>query len=352
MAFYGSLVTFPLGDLIRWIADNGKSGLLRLDHDLVSTRIHWTDGRIVGCSSDDPPKLLGQFLMFRGVITEQQLRTAMSKQEATGRSLRDIFVDDGVIRRADLDFEIAAKAEETILGMFDLDKGTFGFREDDHVDPNAITVETDIEDLLLRSKQRCDDWARAGEIFDGTDTILRPTGKPPTARLQYDLPCLKVYEAIDGNSTIEEIVLRTHGTEYRVTACLLRLHDEGLIEPARAARPETRPHGKDADVATDPGDDAIRRMLGQPEPGLIDEIVAQGMAPDGVPVLRRPREEIAGEDITPAEGFLLDLSDGTWDVKSITWIAPMSPASALTALRDMEERGLIELSNPPSARTA
>ena len=83
MAVVGDLQTMPLVELMQWIGGNKRSGMLRIDRDKVRRRLDLEDGRIVGCSSNDPSMRLGQILISHGLIEERDLRDAMQKQKAS-----------------------------------------------------------------------------------------------------------------------------------------------------------------------------------------------------------------------------------------------------------------------------
>ena len=72
----------------------------------MATKLFFEGGRIVACISDDPRHLLGQFLLFRGAITEADLREAMAVQDSTGRGLPDILVERGAISSVRLEAEV------------------------------------------------------------------------------------------------------------------------------------------------------------------------------------------------------------------------------------------------------
>src|SRR5262245_35466323 len=93
MPLYGNLASMPLADLLQFIGNSRRSGCLQIEHTMPLTRLFFHQGSILSCASDDPPKLLGQFLMFEGVLNEETLRAAMARQEATGESLNRILVD-------------------------------------------------------------------------------------------------------------------------------------------------------------------------------------------------------------------------------------------------------------------
>ncbi len=117
----------PLPDLLQWLASARKSGTLELERDRVRKWILMREGEIVGCSSDDPPERLGQFLLGRGRITETQLHQALVEQEQSGNFLGQVFVAMGAITEQELSSHLEAKAEETIFSLFGWDDAAFRF---------------------------------------------------------------------------------------------------------------------------------------------------------------------------------------------------------------------------------
>ena len=76
MALHGDLRTMSVAELLQWAAFYNKTGVLEVERLKIRRLIAFRDGRIVGCLSDDPSMLLGQFLISRGKITERQLHIA------------------------------------------------------------------------------------------------------------------------------------------------------------------------------------------------------------------------------------------------------------------------------------
>jgi hypothetical protein len=326
-----------LPDLFQWIGTTAASGNLRVEHGRISTRIACRKGRITSCSSDDPAKLLGQFLLFQGVITEDLLRHAMAEQERSGLSLPTILTEMGIVTQEDLDRVVASKACEAIFGLFDWDDAEFVFDEDDSPDPNAMGIDLDVQELLMRGAERLDDKAQITTIFQDPSMVVVRTDKAASPDLLTDWPTREVYKAVDGQRTIEEITLKVHGTEFLVAKILLDLHEEGLVRvgdlrPQPSSRPEQRQDqaGTPAPPSTEhPEAESIREQL-------------LSMIP--VPVLSRDKIEESG--ISAEEDFLVNLCDGNWDVRSLTWVAPMYPADVLTALGRLHERGILDLQDP------
>jgi hypothetical protein len=77
------------------------------------------------------------------------------------------------------------------------------------------------------------------------------------------------------------------------------------------------------------------------------------LPPGKIPILKRPIESLVGDNLSPAEGFLVSRVNGSWDLRSIMSISPLREVDALRALKRLRERGIIDLVDaPPQAKTA
>jgi hypothetical protein len=247
MPVHGDLKTMSLCDLLQWAGLNHKTGVLELERNKVCRRIEFRKGKIGACSSDDPPSLLGQFLLSRGKITRECLQRALARQERTGENLGVILRDEGAMTQVELTRQVAAKAEETIQGLFDWEDAVFRFHEGATLEPNQIEVNLSVDDVLLKGIQHHDELQRMRKIFESSGVVLRHTGKPaPSKLLARTLP-RQIWESIDGKKTLAEILLHAHGSEFLVIKLLYTLHTRGFVEIQ-----EVRPAAPDAATLLDP----------------------------------------------------------------------------------------------------
>ena len=165
MSMYGNLSTMSLPDLLNWASLNRQTGILELERNKICKRIGFREGRIVACSSDDPPALLGQFLLSRGKIDGQTLRESLARQEQCGQNLGLILEEMGALTHDELQSQVAAKAEENIYGLFDWTDAVFRFLENAPLDPYTIEVNLSVEDIMMRGAQRHDELERIRKIF-------------------------------------------------------------------------------------------------------------------------------------------------------------------------------------------
>lgn len=379
-ALCGNLSSFPLTELLQFLATARKTGKLSVQSGGRETRIYMREGAIVACSSDDPSKLLGQFLVSRGVIDMSQLTEAMKRQRETRETIGSILVKKKVLNPKQLKAEIAAKAEETVYGLFDLEGANFWFHNDEQPGHQVMEVNLTVQEVVMQGLTRLDEKRSVAGTFGNPSIVLtrREGAKDPT-----DTEMRPVFDLVDGRRSIEQIALFAHASIYRVTATLHKLYTAGLVEVVEGQEPPAAPQegesGQDAagELAEDlavarkmvkRGDHAIAygllgkmraRAVSPREVGLLEAVereilealTGSILPPSTVPVLTVPHATIPGRKLPPLESFLTQVLDSNWDVESILWVTPARPIETIIALKSLLDRGLIELRQSQGAMT-
>ncbi len=410
MTMLGSLHTMPLTDLLQWLGTSRKTGTLFLERNKVVKQIVFREGRVVACSSDDPPELLGHFLVHHGKITEELLQQALARQSASREHLGKILLEMKALTGEDLKHVLEAKAEETIYGLFDWEEAEFRFDEEAEPSPHIFPIELEVEDILLRGLKRFDEMKRIRKVFNDPGIVLRLTDREPPSSVFQNRTARGIYELITGERTVAEILLHAHGSEYLVTKFLFELFRNGMAEISEVRRiaaetpreaappivetaapappPEVAPEAKpgataqvpaaapgqllgspeaeleaaralmgrgefegaleilNAQYRARPGEDSLRRLVAEAEAAFVEKAYRYYVPPHKIPVLRRPAESLTGEELSPVEFFLLSRFNGTWDVRSIIQIAPIREVDALKTLKRLREKGHIDLKDP------
>jgi hypothetical protein len=232
MPLYGSLATMPLGDLLQWLGVANKTGTLELERQKVRKRILVRHGRVIACASEDPSDLLGHWLVSRGRISEDVLRLALARQDQEKRHLGDLLVEMGALTKHDLLRQLAAKTEESLFALFEWTDAEFRFRDEEPDPGNVFPVDLRVEDILLKGAQRHDEVQRIRTVFNDPGIVLRRTAKLPPAEVFRNRMARSLYEAVNGERSVAEILLHAHASEYLVTKFLFELHRIGAVEIA------------------------------------------------------------------------------------------------------------------------
>jgi hypothetical protein len=400
MAIQGELRTMGLGDLLRWAANKRQTGVLELERNKIGKRIVFEEGRVVACSSDDPPSRYGQFLIAQGRITPHQLRKALARQRTENHNLGSILESMGLMSPADNDEMIAAKAQEDIYSLFDWPDAHFRFDEDPSQNRWGIKVELTADDILERGLQRHHELDEIRRVFLGSDLQLRRTEKSVPAGISRGVMARRILRLVDGERTIAEILLHAHAGEYLVVKFLFSLHQRGIVRvdgrrrldrgvltilddsaggsamPALAEETRRDLPPRDADVtppqdlnavisraqrlldegkiddALDllngcyrdrPGDDYVKQLILRAESAYLEVVCRTRLAPSLVPELALPRDELPESELQPNELYLISTIDGEVDVQSLIWTAPLREIEILRTLDSLRRRGLIDL---------
>lgn len=377
MALYGDFRSFPVTDLLQWVESSRKTGVIEIEQRHIKKAIVCREGRIVACTSDDPSTRLGQSLLAQGKITESQLQDALAVHEASGKILGEVLVESGMVTLDVVVEHVAAKAEEAIYGLFDQEDAFFRFDEEGEEPVYLVAVDLNVQDILLKGLKRYDEMNQMREVFTDPGVILARTGKDLPAEVIASKVSMRLLGAVDGERTLEEILLHSRGSEYLVTRFLYQLYRSNLLE-IRGIRPvaplvradqpaadkeagsgmagEIELAGRlmergehDAAIAVLeatsrawPGAPTVRQMISKAEAEYLEQI-SRRLPASSVPVMTADLNELSCESLSPGEAYLTTLIDGVAEIKSIQWIAPMRALDVLQNLQRLLDKGKIRL---------
>ena len=412
MPIYGDLRTVSLTDLLRWVSQNEKTGVLEVERNAICRRVEFRKGWIGSCSSNHPSAMLGQFLLARGRLNEIQLQNLLVLQKAVRKRLGLLVVEMGFLSRAELAAEVSINAQQTIHSLFDWDNAFFRFDDGATLDPDQIEVNLSVEDMIAEGSKRREKLARIRESLESSGVVLARTDREIPPSLLESRATVRILEAVDGHRTIAEILLHTRSSEFLVLQLLCGLLDQGLLRAVDVNRAVSQDHptlldtgrasaiasSMDAPLAPNEVDralgalpvddgggrspldvqieaatrllerreyepavellrvtcrehatDYVRRLLVRAEVGFVESLKTNGGFSSKRPVLLRDRKLVRDDEATPEESFLLSMIDGTTDVQSILLLAPLREVDTLMALRRMVRKHMINLAEPVAA---
>ncbi len=377
MGLVTTLDTMALADVLRWIDGARKSGILRVTRGKANVMFHFTEGRLTGGTSNDPPLLLGQFLLSRGKITEDTLREALELQEKNHRLLGDILLQMGAVTAEELERACVAKAEETIFGMLEWTEAMVEFDPKARPGPRMVKMDHAVEELLVQSAKRQDESRRMREVFSDPGMVLYRTDHALPAEGDGSSLAERIYLAVDGKRTLAEIILHTRTSDYLAMKLLFELHRRGTIgvkhvqEVApQSGTPEAAcslarrmieqgDHELALDVLSNalhtyPQNHALTQLCAETEAAFLDKTYKNDLQKTAVPVCVTPREELPhAPGIAATELFLFDsIEQGKWDVKSLVRLSPVHEVDVLCALLRLKSGHHIALREQPQEAAA
>jgi len=403
MSIQGNLQTMSLEAILRWAAEHAETGVFELERNKVCKRIAFRNGEIIGCTSDDPPARIGQFLLARGKISRESLAEALRVQSETGKALGTILQDMGEIEAEELAYELSAKAEENIFSLFDWKEAVFRFKQGEPDDPWLLDFHATVDDVLKRGLQRVDQLDAIRRLFISSGVILEHglTQVPPPVMASG--LARRIMASIDGEKTIGEILLHAHASEFLVLKFLASAVHSGFISivsvgAVDSQHPTLLDVVRDRDAASDvehqaqtseqqefattvpapkssfeekvelaqhfliqneteaaldvldecyeerPGDEYLGHMIQKAEMAFISQCRDGEFRGRYVPVRVETRDmEVDESPFSVGERFLIDMVGDGHTIQTLLWVAPMREVDVYRALIRMKNAAVIEL---------
>jgi len=229
MSINGNLQTMNLAELLQWLANGRQTGTLSISNGIEEKRVFFRDGEIVSSSSSDPKGFIGQFLISKGVITEEILAQAIAVQDEQGGLLGEILVEGGAVEQEMLDQMLKLKTEENIFELFAWKEGTFEFLDGELPQQGLVPMAIHVTGLVMEGIRRLDN-AEAIKALIPSPQCVPVSVAPLIDEDEMDPGWLGVLEAVDDDRSIEDICLHTHSSEAFVSQVLYQRITEGKIK--------------------------------------------------------------------------------------------------------------------------
>jgi len=237
MSLSGNLRAPGLADVLRRLAADHKTGVLRVERSPFEKRIVFQDGRIFSSWSNDPRDSFGKFLVRDGAVTEDQLFEAQLRQLQGGRLIGNILLADGQLTEARLQAVLLTKAEETVYDIFLWPDGWFDFDESEFPKDVHIHIDLDVGSVLLEGARRVHEWVQIRTFFPHhLRTTFRVTGEPGDGDIQ-ERRALSLAAA---SKSLAQISVEMNWTEFETAVKFLDLHAREIVAlgPPAPERPE------------------------------------------------------------------------------------------------------------------
>ncbi len=143
----GSLKHFSLSQVLTYLNEQKKTGILTLRNQNVIKSIYLENGNAVFASSNQEDERLGEMLLKAGKITSDQYDNSVKLLKKSSGRQGAILVELGYIAAKDLYDEVMLQVKGIILTLFVWEDGVFSFKKD-YPSDEVITLDTDMESLI------------------------------------------------------------------------------------------------------------------------------------------------------------------------------------------------------------
>ena len=366
MSLSGAFTTMPLPDLLQWVSDSRRGGLLSLTFEFDEAFLLVEEGSIVGVDTDDAHALdLGQLCLERGLVDEPTLRRLDATARASGADLADVIAEDHLFSRPLLDQIYGEGALAVVWNLFLRREGRFHFSTTQQSlvggdPPRRLARPIEIRGMLMEAMRRLDEWQRIVEIFPSDLCQVHALGHAE------GLPILEELHRRGEPVPIGELWSRRTADRYHIYEQLHQAYRAGLLAvdadtmpqdevPARSSVDTLVKNGEILigerqfeEAATilrgalnlDPFRADVRDLLTRAREEQLAELY-QTLPPYKVPVLRVPRERLPRLGLSERERRLATRINGRWDVGALALMFPIGELETLRALKKLLHVGAV-----------
>ncbi|MBW2280289.1 MAG: DUF4388 domain-containing protein [Deltaproteobacteria bacterium] len=253
MSLQGQLRDFPVADVFQLVAQQRKTGVLRVERQKRKLEICFFEGQVLRArpSESRPDGALAQFALRSGLLSESDLAEAWRTQEDTLEPLPQLLVSQAFVSKEDVESVFRLMSDETLFELFLWDDGRFDFRPGDVEQREGDTL-VGAEMMLLDALRMRDEWAQIQSGLPDLSVVVAPSvdievfrahRAAVEATVGMDPEELeRIYTLCDGRSSARRVVDLSRLGTFQGARGLVALLREGLLHvehaaPARVARP-------------------------------------------------------------------------------------------------------------------
>ncbi len=226
MAIKGSLKEASIPDVMQMLSMGRKTGVLSITNGEEIVYIYFEDGEITGAGSVSKADKIGDILIAREKITEDQLNEALDIQKSKpDLLLGEILYERGYVDEETLREALAEQIKQVLFYVFKWEEGIFNFEPGVNKVKRLASIKIKPEDLLLDAARIIDELGIV-QFPDMKDLLTRTHVKPESLKDEER----RVYEIIDGNRTVEETLELTRMDEFVAMKALASLIEKGYVK--------------------------------------------------------------------------------------------------------------------------
>ena len=243
MAQRGTLAETPLDQLLVSLAERKVSGLLRINAADGQHFLEFQDGIISAAARTTDRNPLGELLIARGLITEDQLKQAIAQQRssAPNRLLGEIMLETGMVSLDGLETALKFQIEEEIFDVFEINQGDYevlqGASLDLRLNParGLVRILIDVAALVVEARRRNTEWDAIRTRVPHNGCLLKLTAQGRETLFGHQGVSAEgqaVLRQVSLVRSVELVARRSCLGRFNSFNMLVELADAGLIEPA------------------------------------------------------------------------------------------------------------------------
>jgi len=203
----GSLACFEVPDLLTFLNMGKRTGVLVMENPDQETKIFFKEGTPIFATSTKEELRIGNMLLRQGKIDVPTLEAMLIKHRGAGQRLGEVLLMEKILKREELASFLKIQVSEVIFDTFDWRRGLFSFFDRIPPPDTAVTLEMDIQNLIMEGVRRIDERGRLSEVFPDLNLVAEAVANPERIKQSVTLTReeWQVLFLVDGRRSLSEI---------------------------------------------------------------------------------------------------------------------------------------------------
>jgi len=258
VALEGFIRDFAIADIIQFIRQQNKTGILTIISRGLETRIFFDEGKIAWATTPETqdPQWVARFMVETNRISSSKIGAILAKTFDL-LSIESELIGTGDLSEEELREIFDIQTKEAIFGLFRLQEGKYSFEASSISSRPSHSSSIPVDFFLLEGMRQVDEWPliekkipsrntileKAPELVDkvkaGTDEddsveAIFEERKSPQSTQPQDGKIISpgemiVYQFIDGIRTLDQLINITAMGAFNTCQSVVSLMEQGLI---------------------------------------------------------------------------------------------------------------------------
>lgn len=203
----GNLARFAAPDLLTFLNMGRLTAALVLERPNQETKVFLRDGQPVFATTTKDELRLGALLVRQGKAAKLDVDQALAKARASGFRVGQALFAAGLVSEPELARLLKVQISEVIFDIFEWRDGLFSVFDGVPPPAAAVTLEMDVQNLIMEGVRRIDERGRMAEVFPDLDAVVEAMANPERIKHSVSLTPeeWQLFFLVDGRRTLRDI---------------------------------------------------------------------------------------------------------------------------------------------------
>lgn len=244
MAIKGNLSDFTLTQLLNLINLAQKSGTLVVEGSNEAVEVYFTEGKLAYAKNGQDDSSLVGILHKSKLLSSSQYRGI----KANGNGMSDkelglLLINANYFSRQDILSSLQSHFVDVVNRLFTWMEGMFQFNSDVYPPEDKITVQVNLENLILEGSRQIQELAHLEEEIPSLEIGVKFVDRPGKniSNLKLSSEEWRVIPYVDPKNTIRQIARVTELGDLEIRQVVYSLVQAGVVEMVQPLTPEGKP---------------------------------------------------------------------------------------------------------------